>query len=81
MNEAILVVWLMTGQILSGPASPSDCHQAIDHAIAMVDDGVVPLARRQDGLMSGIVRMQCDGRDVILALPPSSGPCEAEAMS
>lgn len=76
MITTILHVWLYTGQIISGPIPASDCLPNITSAqMAIASGGYAELDL--DGRSAGmIVRMQCDGHDVVLALPSSNGDCE-----
>ncbi len=76
MTETLLTIWLSTGQIISGPIPVSDC---LPHIIAAQTATATGGYAEFDvnGRPAGIiVRIACDGHDVVLALPPSSGNCE-----
>ena len=73
----IISIWLASGAIVSGPIPIEDCARNIAAAeIAVLSGGLAEI--EGPGTKEIIVRMQCDGRDVILALPPSEGDCEME---
>ncbi len=80
MSDLILYIWLATGQIASGPVSAADCDRHVLTAQAAVASGgfaefETPTSKTL------IVRMQCGGHDIVLALPTSNGDCEVEAGS
>lgn len=76
MIETVLHLWLATGRIVSGPIPIEDCTRHIEIATAAVASGGYA-EMTEGGRPTGIiVRMQCDGHDVVLALPPSSVNCE-----
>ncbi len=73
----ILHIWLASGAIVSGEIPAADCLPNILTAqSAIISGGYASLSEgsREVGV---IVRMQCDGHDVVLALPASNGDCEA----
>jgi len=74
MIETTIVIWLMTGATASGPISPSDCERHISTAWAAVESGGY-VEFEGPGFRSVITRMQCDGRDTVIALPPSEDNC------
>lgn len=75
MITTILHVWLSTGQIISGPIPIDDCARHVALAEAAVASGGYAEATEDDRHIGIIVRMQCDGLDVPLALPTSDGDC------
>lgn len=72
----LLHVWLSTGQIISGPIPASDCLTHLGLAQAAIASGGYASLSADDRDVGMIVRMQCDGHDVVLALPSSNGDCE-----
>ena len=80
MSDLIIYIWLSTGVIASGPVSIADCDRHVLTAQAAVASGgyaefETPAQRTL------IVRLQCGGHDIVLALPTSNGDCEMEAGS
>lgn len=76
----LLTIFLATGQIASVPISAADCDRHVLTAQAAVAAGGFA-EFETPGQRTLIVRMQCGGHDIVLALPPSNGDCETEAGS
>ena len=74
MTEILITIWLMTGNIASGPISPSDCERHIATAWAAVESGGY-VEFEGPGFRSVITRMQCGSHDAVIALPPSNDDC------
>ena len=80
MLETTLVLWLMTGHKLDFRVSEQACRENITTAqTAIVEGGYAEF--ESPGVRVMIARMQCAGRDVVLALPSSVGPCEGGPQS
>ena len=77
MTEITLAIWLSTGVIAYGPVSPADCDRHIATAQAAVAAGGYAEYESADE-RTLIVRLQCGGHDIVLALPPTTGPCDVE---
>lgn len=72
-----LIIWLSTGAIAYGPVSPADCERHISTAQAAVaSGGFAEFDSPTEKTL--IVRLQCGGHDIVLALPPTTGPCDVE---
>lgn len=68
-----LVLWVLTStgvQKISEPISTIECAMVLAMGRAAAEAGAV--LARDDG---EVVRLGCGGRDVVLRLPPSAGPC------
>ena len=80
MSDLILYIWLATGQIASAPVSAADCDRHVMTAQSAVASGGYA-EFETPGQRTLIVRMQCGGHDIVLALPTSNGDCDMEAGS
>ena len=67
-----LTLWLTTGAMIVEPTTYADCRSLIGAARYADATGGV-LTRDGDG---DVARLSCGGHDIVLMLPPSSGPCD-----
>lgn len=74
METTTLILWLWIGPIVPLEIEAAACPIQIEQAIAASRTGIPQVSL--PGLTASVVRMQCGGRDVVLALPESIGPCE-----
>ena len=72
----IIYIWLTTGAIVSGPIASVDCLHHIATAEAAVISGGYAMLTEDGAETAVIARIQCDGQDVVLALPSTDGDCE-----
>lgn len=75
MITTTIWIWIASGAIISGPIPLEDCARNIAVAEAAIASGGMAELEGPD-VKEIIVRMQCDGLDVVLALPPATGICE-----
>lgn len=75
MITTTIWIWLLSGAIISGPIPLEDCARNIAVAEAAIASGGMAELEGPEG-SELIIRIQCDGRDVVLALPPATGICE-----
>lgn len=75
----IIYIWLTTGAIVSGPIPAEDCAHHIATAEAVIASGGYAALTVDGEERETITRIQCDGQDVVLALPATEGDCEVGA--
>lgn len=75
-----LLLWLADGSIETRPIPIDHCPMHIEASQNAATTGGRVDFHSYAGTFQ-VVRIDCGGKSVVLALPPSSGPCEAEAMS
>ena len=76
MTELTLILWMTTGAVIRETITSHDCRELI--GAARYTDAIGGHMSR-DGADGAIARLSCGGTDLVLMLPPSIGPCEANA--
>lgn len=81
----LLTVWLITGHLMTTVVPEADCRRHLELGTAAAIAGALVTFSEEltDGQIREvpIVRMDCAGRSVVLALPQSNQPCDMEAGS
>lgn len=80
METTLLILTLVTGHVIDFRIPMDACAGQIEQASAAAVGGEIPQFE-VPGLRASIMRIECDGRSVVLALPTTDGPCELEASS
>lgn len=75
----IIYIWLTSGAIISGPIPAADCARHLATAEAAITSGGYAMLTEDGAETEVIARIQCDGQDVVLALPATEGDCEVGA--
>lgn len=70
-----LILYLAAGGQMQFQINPVDCETHIAVSRAAVASGGYATVEGP-GVYEIIVRLQCGGHDVVLALPPTEGDCE-----
>lgn len=67
----MLTIFLISGLLIEQPISRNDCHDLIE--TARLADGTGAILSHD--LFGEISALKCDGRAVVLSLPPATGDC------